>query len=220
VPLKSRKGDPLLELRDRRAFRATFASFLRDRGDDWRGRRVDHFTPIAVNAASRRITLHGQINRELFADFAEDEQRLLPEEALDHLHADVSLPLYLPFAAFAKEPWLQFSTADARGHAIPVLTRFEGSAITGKHLVRVLESAAENLSPGTLSRAGGENRPLSGAILVASALVSINPTALKHRIERWAPIWRRDADTFVSEWITHEVKRFRVDLPVRSRRAS
>jgi hypothetical protein len=210
--LKRRRPDVLASLRDSSAFRSTFASFLRHRGDDWRGRRVDHFTPIALKAASRRITLHGQINKELLADFAELEQRLLPEEALKRLHAGVSLPLYVPFAAFAKEPWLQFSTIDGRGSAVPVLTRFEGSAITGRHLVRVLESAAEALSLSTLHDAGGRDRPVSGAILVASALASINPTALNRRIERRKPAWQRDPSTFVSEWVAEEARSLRPDL--------
>lgn len=204
--MKFGREERLQRLRDNRAFRATFATFLRHRDDDWRARRVDHFAPVELYAASRRITLHAQINRALLAQFARREKKLLPSQTLRDLRVGTTLPLHVPFASFTKRPWLNFSMRDGAGVAVPVLTRFEGSTITGGNLLRVFESAAEHL-PDPIAR-----EDQRGPWLVAAALAAVNPTGLERRLVRWRPDWAQHQQDLVSAWTQHEANLFQSGL--------
>lgn len=200
------RGTNLRQLRESEAFRATFANFLRRRPDEWRKRRVDHFTPTELYAAERRITLHGEIGVDLMAAFAEAESRLLSQRALSELQTGTSLPLYIPFAAFTKHPWLRFSSHNASGEAVPVLTRFDGSTITGWYLLQVLESVARR-------RESPPANVFAGAALAASSLAAINPTALEKRLASWSRNWGSyQDDSRILMWVEREAEAFRPRL--------
>jgi hypothetical protein len=204
-------------------FRTAFASFLRRRSDDWRVRRVDHFTPLDLYTARRRITLQGNIDRELLGEFSREYPSLLSARAVRNLRDGDAISVYLPLAQFSKRVLLGFSIRDELGRAVSLLPRVHSGTVTGLHLLNNLESGlSDELRTELLPKDQGERRAAEfGAIVVAATLSVVNPFALERRLAAWRRNWHRDQDdrTCLLDWVERESNLFRDELGANVRTA-
>ena len=201
--------EPLRRLQDSRDFRILFASFLRRRGDAWRHRRTDEFTPLDLWLARRSLTIQGDIGLDLIDGFRTEEPGTISRRARRALHVGTPLRVYLPFAAFPKRVLLNFGARGADEAAVPLLTRLQGSEISGDHLLRILEGAA-SLVPGAPTPTPASR---AGARLVSAALAMLQPVPLCERLTRWDPGWvELQEQTDILEWVREEGNGFQRGL--------
>jgi hypothetical protein len=204
-----------LSAQETNEFRVVFADFLLRHGDEWRLRRTDQFTPVDLNTARRTITIQGLISRDLLRHFAEELEDAGASNLLGRRSAPLPRPgdelfLFLPFAAYPKRVLLDFSTADSRGCAVPLVSRLPGSAVTGAHLLALLKDRSK---PPRRQRFPTEQEE-AGALIVCSAIAALSPAALQERLDR-APrgvsgqSWEQEnIKLLTARWLQTEGNRF------------
>jgi hypothetical protein len=162
---------PAEEIEERAGDIAAAADALLARQAAWRHRRVETLTVLS----------HEQVRRHVSVDFT------VPEEHRESLRLSDAGEYVVPLAVLTKRPLVHFDLRNEEGHAIPLLTADQNSAIGREllHLVLDTDLAEQDADEAMQAAVGLAAAPVIDAVLAdgSGAAMAIERLEREHELD-------------------------------------